>query len=205
MNKIRKRCDDVVKDKATAELLKPWYNLFCKRPVYSDTYLDTFNRPNVTLVDTAVSKGIEKITEKGVVVGGKEYEVDCIIWAVGFDVSGLNLDGHKHLNVLGRGGLTKDEHWKDGMTTFLGIVTSNFPNAFHFGNAQAPSSVNFPSIYNDMAVFTAHCISEAVKRGIKVLEISKEAEDAWTQEVIACSLENQQQRIECTPGYCERN
>ncbi len=87
------------------------------------------------------------------------------------------------------------------MSTFLGLCTSEFPNHFHFGNAQAPSSVNFPSIYNTMAAFVSHVVGEAVKRGIKVIEISKEAEDAWTEEVIACSLENEQMRLECTPGY----
>lgn len=136
MEKIRKRVDDVVKDPKVAEMLKPWYQLFCKRPVYSDTYLETFNRPNVTLVDTAPTKGITAITEKGIVVGDKEYELDCIIWASGYEVLGLNLDGHKHLPMYGRGGVTKDEHWKDGMSTFLGIVTSDFPNTFHFGNGR---------------------------------------------------------------------
>src|SRR5262249_5687949 len=83
MNRIRARVDDVVQDAATAETLKPWYRLFCKRPTFNDDYLETFNRPNVTLVDTSGSRGVEGITANPVVSNGVEYEVACIIFAPG--------------------------------------------------------------------------------------------------------------------------
>ena len=85
MNQIRDRVDSVVKDQATADALKPWYRQFCKRPCFHDEYLDTFNRDNVTLVDTD-GKGIERITEKGIEFDGREYELDCIIFTTGFEV-----------------------------------------------------------------------------------------------------------------------
>jgi hypothetical protein len=90
----------------------------------------------VTLVDASVSKGIEKVTETGIVAGGQEFECDVIIWAVGFDILGLNLDGHKFLNVLGKEGLTKQQKWDrdGGMSTYLGVLASGFPNLFFFGN-----------------------------------------------------------------------
>ena len=85
MNQIRSRVDAIVTDRGTAESLKPWYRQFCKRPCFHDEYLDTFNRPNVELVDTK-GKGVERITPKGLVANGREYEVDCLIFATGFEV-----------------------------------------------------------------------------------------------------------------------
>ncbi|MCB0221279.1 MAG: NAD(P)/FAD-dependent oxidoreductase, partial [Chrysiogenetes bacterium] len=85
MNQIRSRVEHVVQDPKTADALKPWYRQFCKRPCFHDEYLDTFNRPNVELVDTD-GKGVERITEEGVVANGKEYELDCLIFATGFEV-----------------------------------------------------------------------------------------------------------------------
>ena len=81
MEEIRNRVDEYVSDPDTAEKLKPYYRMFCKRPTFNDDYLPTFNKPNVTLVDTN-GQGVERITEKGLVVEGKEYEVDCIIYSL---------------------------------------------------------------------------------------------------------------------------
>ena len=85
MMKIHERIDQIVKDKATAEALKPWYMLMCKRPCFHNDYLPTFNRPNVHLIDTH-GKGITEITEKGPVFEGKQYELDVLIYATGFEV-----------------------------------------------------------------------------------------------------------------------
>ena len=106
MNKIRARVDETVEARDTAEALKPWYRQFCKRPTFNDEYLPTFNRPNVTLVDTSDSQGVERITRTGVVAGGVEYEVDCIIFATGFEVgtaytrrSGFEAVSYTHLTL----------------------------------------------------------------------------------------------------------
>nr|MCS5567039.1 NAD(P)/FAD-dependent oxidoreductase [Pseudomonadales bacterium] len=85
MNEIRDRVDELVEDPAVAESLKPYYQMFCKRPTFNDEYLPTFNRPNVELVDTE-GQGVDRITKRGLVVKNKEYEVDCIIFATGFEV-----------------------------------------------------------------------------------------------------------------------
>ncbi|MDI1365799.1 MAG: NAD(P)/FAD-dependent oxidoreductase, partial [bacterium] len=78
MVEVRARIEDLVEDPATAEALKPWFSLFCKRPCFHDGYLGVFNQPNATLVDTA-GRGVEKITEAGVVVAGQEYPLDCLV------------------------------------------------------------------------------------------------------------------------------
>lgn len=80
MNGVRGRVDDIVADPSTAEHLKPWYRQFCKRPCFHDGYLPAFNRPNVSLIDTD-GRGVEHITPHGVVVGGVEYEVDCLVFS----------------------------------------------------------------------------------------------------------------------------
>jgi cyclohexanone monooxygenase len=85
MEQVRARVDSVVKDRAAAEALKPWYNQFCKRPCFHDEYLDAFNRPSVTLVDTQ-GRGVERITENAIVANGQTYEIDCLIYATGFEV-----------------------------------------------------------------------------------------------------------------------
>jgi cyclohexanone monooxygenase len=86
MNGVRARVDDTVRSPDVAEKVKPWYRQFCKRPTFNDEYLPTFNRPNVTLIDTSDNQGVDAITPNGVVANGVEYPVDCIIFATGFEV-----------------------------------------------------------------------------------------------------------------------
>jgi cyclohexanone monooxygenase len=118
MESIRARTDEIVKDKETADALKPWYNQFCKRPCFHDEYLDTFNRPNVKLVDTK-GQGVERITEKGIVANGEEFEIDCLIYATGFELA--NDWSHKTgMEIYGRNGMTTTEKWRDGASTLHG-------------------------------------------------------------------------------------
>jgi cyclohexanone monooxygenase len=128
MEQIRARVDAIVRDPATAQALKPYYRQFCKRPCFHNEYLPTFNRPNVTLVDTK-GKGVERITERGVVVAGREYEVDCLIYASGFEV-GTPYPRRAGFEIYGRGGQTLTERWKDGVRTLHGIHSRGFPNCF---------------------------------------------------------------------------
>ncbi|KAI9002897.1 putative monooxygenase [Hyaloraphidium curvatum] len=192
MERIRRRCDEVVKDKRTAELLKPWYNLYCKRPVYSDLYLPTFNRPNVELVDTSVSKGIEKITPDGIVVDGKEYKVDVIIWSTGFTITGL-IGQHHEYRIVGRTGLTMAEKFEknDGFATKYGVATSELPNYFMVWSLQTS------------ATMISHIIATAVKKGLQTVECTREAEEAWTEEVLSVTRNNPRFNPEfaqeCTP------
>src|SRR6185503_17905978 len=121
MEEIRARVDEIVEDPAAAEALKPWYRQFCKRPCFHDGYLQTFNRPNVTLVDTQ-GRGVERITERGIIANGVEYEVDCIIYASGFAV-GTPLERRAGYDVYGRGGHALSEKWRDGVSTLFGMQT----------------------------------------------------------------------------------
>ncbi|PVE09853.1 flavin-containing monooxygenase [Streptomyces scopuliridis] len=200
MNEIRARVDTIVEDPATAEKLKPWYRYMCKRPTFSDSYLQTFNRPNVTLVDTADSHGVERITENSVVVGGIEYEVDCIIFATGFEV-GVSGTMSGQLPVYGRGGVTLTEAWRSGPKTLHGFYSHGFPNLFQLGPLQNASAVNFVHVLDEQAVHVAEVIAEARKRDARYVEPTEQAEAAWVATIRQKAADLYTFQAECTPGY----
>jgi len=197
MEHVSKRVESIVEDKRTAEALKPWYNRLCKRPCFHDDYLPTFNRPNVELVDTN-GQGVDAITENGLVVAGKEYKVDCIVYATGFDVTpyaGFSMP------IYGRNGLSLSEKWKDGATTLHGIHVNQFPNMFIISTTQSAWGSNFPHMMDEQAHHISYIIQEARSRGVEVVEVAPEAESAWValHEQLAGFLT----RVwaDCTPSY----
>ncbi|UJW32122.1 NAD(P)/FAD-dependent oxidoreductase [Saccharothrix sp. AJ9571] len=200
MNELRARVDSLVEDPSTAELLKPWYRYMCKRPTFSDDYLQTFNRPNVTLVDTADHGGVERITERAVVVGGREYEVDCIVFATGFQVGISGVLSGK-LPVHGRGGISIFEHWGSGPRTLHGFYSHKFPNLFHLGPLQNAASVNFVHILDEQATHIGEVVAEARRRGIRCVEPSSQAESEWVTTIEEKSVDEYKFHAECTPGY----
>src|SRR5207237_7943594 len=158
MEAIRARIDQTVKDPVTAAALKPWYRQFCKRPCFHDEYLQTYNRPNVTLVDTH-GRGVERLTETGVVANGVEYPVDCLIFATGFEV-GTTYTRRAGYDIIGRDGVTLSEHWHDGMRTLHGLQTHGFPNCFFLGFTQTAVTVSVPYALNEQAKHASFIIDE---------------------------------------------
>jgi cyclohexanone monooxygenase len=199
MNQIRARVDCVVKDKKTAEALKPWYRQFCKRPTFNDEYLPAFNRPNVTLVDT-MGRGVERISEKGLVFDGVEYEVDCIIFATGFEV-GTAYTRRSSFEVYGRGGKLLTEHWSKGMRTLHGFYSVGFPNCFHMGITQNALTANFPHMLEEQAQHIAALIGHAKATEARCIEPTPEAEEEWIKTIKAKALNALGFLMECTPGY----
>ncbi|TCL83092.1 MULTISPECIES: NAD(P)/FAD-dependent oxidoreductase [unclassified Rathayibacter] len=200
MNRLRARIDEVVEDRATAEALKPWYRYMCKRPGFSDTYLPAFNRSNVTLVDTADAGGITRVTETSVFVGDAEYEVDCLIFATGFEV-GISGVMSGTLPVTGRGGRTLLEAWARGPRTLHGFSSHGFPNLFHLSGIQNANSVNFAHILLEQAEHIAAVIARGREVGARYLEPSAEAEEAWVRTVHETASDTRAFQAECTPGY----
>jgi cyclohexanone monooxygenase len=199
MEQIRARVDSIVKDKRTAEALKPWYNQFCKRPCFHDEYLDTFNRPNVTLVDTE-GLGVERISEHAVHANGQRFEVDCLIYATGFEV-GTSYTRRAGYEVTGRNGVTLTQKWEEGVSTLHGMLSHGFPNLFIISNSQAGFSVNFPHMLNENAKHLSYIIAETGKRQAQTVEATPEAEAAWVETVINSAVMRQKFQEECTPGY----
>ena len=199
MSQVRARVDAIVKDPVTAAALKPWYRQFCKRPCFHDEYLQTYNRPNVTLVDTR-GHGVERLTERGVVANGQEYEVDCLIFATGFEV-GTSFTRRAGYDIVGMGGKTLSDHWSDGLRTLHGLTSNGFPNCFFLGFTQSAVTVSVPMALDKQARQVTYMIGEARARGHAVLEVEAPAEDAYVEEVRRLSLAGRRFYIECTPGY----
>ena len=199
MSQIRARMNAIVEDPATAEALKPWFSLFCKRPCFHDEYLQTFNRPNVTLVDTA-GMGVERITQAGVVVAGVEYPLDCLIFATGFEVS-TDFSRRSGFEVRGVDGTVLADKWAEGMSTLHGLHSRGFPNCFVLSHAQSGMSANFPHMLGEQARHLAHIVSSCLERGVRTVEATAEAEAAWVETILAQSEIRRKFLENCTPGY----
>ena len=199
MEMVRSRADEVVKDKETAESLKPYYNQFCKRPCFHDEYLDTFNNPNVELVDTD-GKGLEEISEKGIIFEGKEYEVDCIIFATGFEV-GTEYSRRAGYQIHGTDGITVTKKWENGLATFHGMHSRGFPNSFFFGPAQSGFTATYTYSLDEQSIHLAHILKTAKDKGVTRIEASKEAEDKWIETIINKARLTADFQENCTPGY----
>ena len=204
MEEIRGLVDDTVQDPEVAEKLKAYYNQFCKRPTFNDFYLDTFNRPNVELVDVSATQGVEAITENGIVANGKEYAVDCIVYASGFEITS-SYERRLGIPIFGVGGKSIYEHWQEGMRTMHGLMVSDFPNLFLCGGGFVfQLGANYAHGIDVQAGHVAYTITELRNRGVKAANVSVAAEERW----IADQLETKGGGFvlggspdTCTPGY----
>ncbi|MFC4296238.1 flavin-containing monooxygenase [Novosphingobium tardum] len=199
MEAIRRRVEEIVGDRETAEALKPYYNQFCKRPCFHDDYLATFNRPNVALIDTD-GKGVERITPDGVVANGQEYKLDCLIFATGFEV-GTSYARRAGYQIRGLGGRTLEEKWSTGGRSLHGMTVNGFPNCFIFSVVQSGFTANYPHALDEQSTHAAHIIAEALHGQKTRVEPTEEAEEAWTREILDAVLDRKKFLEECTPGY----
>jgi cyclohexanone monooxygenase len=199
MEQIRSRVDAVVHDPVTAEALKPWYRQFCKRPCFHDDFLPTFNRPNVTLVDTR-GAGVERVTERGVVVDGVEHELDCVILATGFEV-GTEYTRRAGCELYGRDGLALSEKWGRQVATFHGLLSRGFPNCLFMGGIQSGVSPNFTELYEEQSRHVAYVIARALREGLRAVEPSDDAEQGWLRTLAESTKGRTSFQHECTPGY----
>ena len=204
METIRGLVDETVKDSEVAEKLKAYYNQFCKRPTFNDFYLDTFNRPNVELVDVSASQGVEAITETGIIANGQEYPVDCIIYASGFEITS-SYERRLGIPIFGVAGQSIYEHWEAGMRSMHGLMVSGFPNLFLCGGGFVfQLGANYAHGIDVQAGHVAYTIGELSRRGIRSANVSLDAEERW----IADQLETKGGGFvlggspdTCTPGY----
>ena len=178
MEQIRARVDAIVEDPKTAEALKPYYPYGCKRPTFHDEYLPTFNKPNVTLVDTAPS-GVTRINENGVVHGGNEYALDVLIYATGFQwmaTSTFNM-------VVGRGGRSLSEKWQtDGTKTFLGLHSHGFPNLFIVTGPQGGGgSFNFTDAIDQHGDYIVWMLKTMREQALDIVDVKREPEEEYAE------------------------
>ncbi|KAH7349072.1 putative monooxygenase [Pyrenochaeta sp. MPI-SDFR-AT-0127] len=187
-NYVRGHIEMQVEDKATAERLKPWYSSWCKRPTFHDDYLVSFNRPNVTLINTD-GKGVERITEDGIVAnGGQDYALDVLIFSTGYACDGGSPADRADMRVIGRNGKSLQKKWNSGdFGTLHGVASHGFPNYFFFTMANTVATSNQTYALDVGATHCAHIIAEAMRRTSNdkktVVEVSRDAEEAWGSEV----------------------
>ncbi len=200
MDEIRARADEIVDDPETAQNLKAWYRQLCKRPCFHDEYLQAYNEPGTTLVDTD-GKGVERITKNGIVANGREYELDCIIYASGFEV-GTDLTSRNGFDVTGRDGLKLSEAWANGMKTLHGIHVHGFPNLFILGAFQGAALIsNVPHNFTEAGATIALMIRHAMDGGFKEIEVTQAAQDAWIKLLLKGRGPIIGAMSDCTPGY----
>ncbi|MBW8783334.1 MAG: NAD(P)/FAD-dependent oxidoreductase [Novosphingobium sp.] len=201
MERVRRRCDELIEDPATAEALKPYYRFMCKRPLSNNDYYDTFNRPNVKLIDVSLTQGLEAMTENGFIAQGQEYEVDCMVFASGFEVTSDLRRRWGFEDVVGRGGTSLYEYWGDGPKTWQGTMAHNFPNMFYTGYVQGGLNGTTTLQFGTQAHHASWIIAEALRRGVAAVEPTQEAQDAYLQRFKEISLDLSIFLNECTPSY----
>jgi len=199
MEEIRARVDTIVRDPATAEALKPWYRQLCKRPCFHDEYLQAYNLDNVHLVDTN-GQGVDRIDETGVWVGGVHHELDCLIFASGFEV-GTTYARRAGFETIGRDGVTLSDHWADGMRSKHGMHVHGFPNLFVVAPNQAANLIsNITHNFSEAGATIAAVLAHALSVGADQVEVTEEAEAAWVQ-LLETSTRAFMGNPDCTPGY----
>ena len=199
MAALRARVDREVHDPETAEKLKPWYGKHCKRLCFHDDYLAAFNEANVHLVDTD-GRGVDHVTQTGVVFDGVEYPVDLLIFASGFEVT-TPLEQRLGFDPSGRDGVTLGERWADGAHTLHGVLSAEFPNLLIIGTIQAGFGVNFVHFLSESARHVAWIVATAEEQGIRSIEATVEAEEEWLHVLYGVAMGLRAYSSTCTPGY----
>jgi cyclohexanone monooxygenase len=178
---VREKIAEIVKDPATAKLLQPNDHPIGSKRICVDTdYFATFNRPNVTLVDIR-SKPIEEITANAVRTGGKEYGVDALVLATGFDAMTGSV---AKIDIRGRNGQTLNQKWAEGPRTYLGLMSAGFPNLFIITGPGSPSVLSNMIVSIEQHVdWISDCLKFMRDRGLDTTEAKKDAEDSWVAHV----------------------
>jgi cation diffusion facilitator CzcD-associated flavoprotein CzcO len=177
---VREKIRQIVKDPDVAALLSPRQVLGCKRICLDTSYYETYNRPNVHLVDVA-SAPIERLTRAGIRTSQRDYELDVIIFATGFDAMTGSL---LRIDIRGRGGLTLREKWSAGPRTYLGLGVPGFPNLFTISGPGSPSVLtNMMASIHQHVTWIGDCLRYLGEHEITSIEATPEAEHAWVSHV----------------------
>ena len=146
--------------------------------------------------------GIERITEKGPVVDGRQYEVDCIIYGTGFQPELTPLFRRAGHDIVGRGGVSLADKWANGAASLFGMMSRGFPNLFVMPapGQQAVVTVNYTQLAVLGARFVGGAIEQLARRGVEVFDVSAEAEERWTQGIVDAFVDSSALMSACTPS-----
>ena len=145
-------------------------------------------------------QGVDEITATGIVVDGKEYEIDCLIFATGFEV-GTAYTRRAGYEIVGKDGVELSEKWSDGLRTLHGFQSNGFPNCFFMGITQGGFTANFPHMLNEQSHHITYIINQCMENNVNCIEASMEGEDDWVSTIKTTAVFNQKFLQECTPGY----
>ena len=201
MERLRRRVDELVDDPDLAEQLKPYYRFMCKRPLSSENFYPVFNQDNVQLVDVSETRGLQKLTERGFIAGGHEYDADCAIFASGFEVTSALERRWGIDRIEGRNGLSLYDHWRDGPQTLHGTMTHGFPNQFYIGYIQGGLNASVTEQFGRQGEHIAYIIAETLRKGAQVAEPTKQAMDDYTGHFKATQIDNNDLLNVCPPSY----
>jgi cation diffusion facilitator CzcD-associated flavoprotein CzcO len=175
---FRRKVRAIVKDPEVAELLCPDYPIALKRPPLGNFYYESFNRPNVKLVDVR-TKPVQEITETGLRTGTTDYEFDVIIFAMGFDAMTGSLT---HMDVRGIGGQSIIEKWKGGPRTNFGLTMDGFPNMFMIVGPQTPFA-NVPPLVEAGSQWMGKAIAHARASGSDYFAATQDSVQDWVDKI----------------------
>jgi cation diffusion facilitator CzcD-associated flavoprotein CzcO len=178
---VKRKIRSIVKDPTTAAVLSDIDHPYAaKRPPIDTDYFETYNRPNVTLVDLRGAP-IERISRAGICTTKAEYPVDIIVFATGFDaMTGPML----RMDIRGRDGVALKDAWEAGPLTYLGLQVAGFPNLFTITGPGSPSVLcNMPVAIEQHADWITECIRHLNERGLERIEARADAMDKWVAEV----------------------
>ena len=178
---VREKIAEIVRDPDTARLLQPTNHPIGSKRICVDTdYYATFNRPNVTLVDIR-SSGIDEILPSAVRAAAKDYEVDALVLATGFDAMTGSV---AKIDIVGRDGKTLNQKWAEGPRTYLGLMSAGFPNLFVITGPGSPSVLSNMIVSIEQHVdWITDCVGYMRERELATMEAEREAEDKWVAHV----------------------
>ncbi|MCH2170507.1 NAD(P)/FAD-dependent oxidoreductase [Myxococcota bacterium] len=200
MEEHRQRVADIVHDPKTADVLKPYYRYICKRPCFHDEYLSAFNHPNVELIDCPA--GIERVTANGPVIEGREFPLDCIVYATGFEAETTPFYRRAGHDIFGRDGLRLADKWADGPKTMFGIMSHGFPNMIIMPcpGQQAVVTVSHTLITVEAGEHVGAMIGQLEQKEVSVFEVSEEAETEWCETILSTHMKASPIMAACTPS-----
>ncbi|KAI2465749.1 FAD/NAD(P)-binding domain-containing protein [Annulohypoxylon bovei var. microspora] len=207
--RLRARVAEIVEDKETAKKLTPWYPAWCKRYTFSDTYLQSFNKPNVHLIDTD-GKGVDSVTAHGLVANGQEIPLDVLVLSTGYQspgALGADASARAGVKVLGREGKTVSESWAaTGAATLHGYASHGFPNLFWLSPLQAGVTANHAFTLDVQSrqiayvIATAHKKAGGLSKSGLTIEVEEAAQEAWSMRILQGAGRFATVTI-CTPSY----
>jgi cation diffusion facilitator CzcD-associated flavoprotein CzcO len=174
---VRGKIREIVQDPVAAELLAPKDHPIGTKRICVDTrYFETYNRPNVHLVDVR-SAPIEEILPSGVRTANASYEFDAIVFATGFDAMTGALSA---IDIRSTDGSTLKHKWEDGPRTYLGLMCAHFPNMFMVTGPGSPSVLSNMQVSIEQDVnWITDCLNWLRDNGVTRMEATQEAEDDW--------------------------